>query len=692
MGEYDSNTKGLNAEQLRVIHTVDEYYETFYKAAKKAEKRICIAGWHFHYDTRLIINEDKTVVLLDFLKELTEEKPNLNIYISIWDASIIYDMHREIPKAKKEFANVKNVHFQLVSDDTPISSVHEKYVVIDDYLTLISGMDLTKERWDTREHKPHDERRMAYGKEYPPYFDISAVITGKVSQTFGSFFQKRWHHYGGDELKDISPNQFSLDIEPHFTNIDIDIIRTQTPSDVELSPLSEIKESYINAIKSAKKYIFIENQYFGSETIQDLIIEQLENQKDLEVIVIVSDYPSGKIEEITLTQQNHLFLKRLKNFEHSDRILVAACHIKNWQEKIHLHSKLLVVDDNFITLGSANVANRSFNYDAEINISFTSDDKETMQNIMLERIAEYLQIPAKKIKESWDKHNSLIKAVEENNNQDYKLKAIEPKLNDNLLSNTASSLALDFANPGGKKESTKVFYTLMHRVSNIIFNRITASAIVIAVLGLVVFSVYTSYGIEVKEYFYRIEEFAKNSPEIVSFGLVVLLYIVLTLMFIPLVVPITGSVVVFGLIKGSIYSLISLLIAGSIYYLAGRIAAKNKTIDNIPYSNIRNTLKVLKKHSIIAVIMTRFLPSGPFVMVNFFTGAVKIPYKNFILGSFIGLLPGLVSFITLGHSVKNLIEETNLKNGMFSLLVIIIILSFMIILGAISKRFVDRKK
>ena len=96
-----------------------------------------------------------------------------------------------------------NVQTEL--DDTiPMGgSQHQKIVVIDDELVFSGGMDVSTNRWDTRDHPVVSEERDGPDGEYGPLHDVQMVSSGPVVADFSKLVRWRWQRVADSSPIDI---------------------------------------------------------------------------------------------------------------------------------------------------------------------------------------------------------------------------------------------------------------------------------------------------------------------------------------------------------------------------------------------------------------------------------------------------------------------------------------------------------
>src|SRR6185295_639562 len=129
----------------------------------------------------------------------------------------------------------------------------------------------------------------------------------------------------------------------------------------------EVLDLYVDMIRAAKRSIYIENQYFTSKTLSDALAERLAEPDGPEVIAVLRLSTQGWLEAPTMGTLRTVTLKKLRAADRHGRFHAYFPHIPGLKdgECCDLHSKLLVVDDQWLRIGSANFANRSMGLDTE---------------------------------------------------------------------------------------------------------------------------------------------------------------------------------------------------------------------------------------------------------------------------------------------------------------------------------------
>jgi phosphatidylserine/phosphatidylglycerophosphate/cardiolipin synthase-like enzyme len=286
----------------------------------------------------------------------------------------------------------KNILFKF--DDSHVSngSHHQKIAVIDDELVFLGGIDLCDHRWDDNSHKNHNPLRISRGEPHKPFHDIQAFVRSRgVAKSLIELFRDRWQRAGGDALSFLDrPTQAAPESAPKIDDLlplraaQLALHRTDPHGSPDgHSMCQEILDLYVAAFDAAEKLIYIETQYFSSHAIAEALERRMRaaDRSTLEVVLILN------MKAETLKEQAAVGLAQAKELA---RIRAAAAatphHVGIYytlpdcqpgeapEQATYIHSKLMVVDDRMLTVGSANLTNRSMSVDTELNISVETDN------------------------------------------------------------------------------------------------------------------------------------------------------------------------------------------------------------------------------------------------------------------------------------------------------------------------------
>lgn len=134
----------------------------------------------------------------------------------------------------------------------------------------------------------------------------------------------------------------------------------------------------------------------------------------------------------------------------------------------------------------------------------------------------------------------------------------------------------------------------------------------------------------------------------------ILLYIVVTVAFVPASIVTLGAGVVFGVVKGSLYVFIGAMLGATAAFLVGRYLARDwigKKIAN--NDKFRAIDEAIAREGGKIIFLIRLSPAFPFNLLNYGLGLTKVSLRDYILGT-TGIIPGTIMYVYLGSLAGNL--------------------------------------
>jgi phosphatidylserine/phosphatidylglycerophosphate/cardiolipin synthase-like enzyme len=388
----------------------------------RAERSIFIVAWDI--DGRITLprhgaDDSAPEQFRDFIDYLARRRPKLTIYVLLWDYSILYAGGRQpLPTITIDWSTPKNV--RLVLDDrVPLGgSHHQKIVSVDDTLAFVGGIDLTRHRWDTPDHAPEDPRRVDHeGKPYPPFHDVQLVVDGPAARAVAELCHWRWEQSTGEtlELATVPAAPWPDDLPPSWCSVAVGIART-LPAEQERPGTREILELYTESIAAAQHSIYIENQYLAADPIAEALAVRLTETDGPEVVIVSQWATSTWLEEQVMGVRRDQFIARLQEADEHARLRILAPTVPGLsKEDYYLHSKIAVIDDCLVQIGSANLNNRSLGYDSECNLAIECQNEQeraaacSFRNRLL---AEHLGEDPDTVQTEIERCGSLVAAID----------------------------------------------------------------------------------------------------------------------------------------------------------------------------------------------------------------------------------------------------------------------------------------
>lgn len=413
-----------------------DYYRAFYRAASAAKRFILLCGWQFDVDVPLLRGKDRREAwgdphLLPFLKGLMERNPALEIRMLCWDYSPAYFFQREwFQDYRFNWSTPERLKFRFDDRHAVGASHHQKFIVIDGALAFLGSMDLCNDRWDERKHPASCEDRLVpLGEDnYGPYHEVQAAVTGPVVAELVDLFRARWRSSGGDELVLPKPADawtdpigWSVRLPAAEAGLSRTVARTLAP---DQPSIREIRQLYRDAIASAERSIFIENQYFGSTAIYEALLQRMmeRDRPPLNIVLIYPEKLHSLTEELSMgKEQSRMFrhlTKAAERFGHQLRIYYGTSVDQNGRvASRYIHSKVLSVDDRFLTVGSANTNNRSMGLDTELNVSWEAgpgdeDLRRAIRRARVSLLAEHACVRGREELRSLYDDSTLVESLD----------------------------------------------------------------------------------------------------------------------------------------------------------------------------------------------------------------------------------------------------------------------------------------
>jgi cardiolipin synthase A/B len=132
-----------------------------------------------------------------------------------------------------------------------------------------------------------------------------------------------------------------------------------------------VLEQYLAAIAAARTPIYVEDQAIGSPAVVDALEAAALRGVDVAFLVPGNAHPA--FVAARREPRAAFFFEKLARLGAHPRFTLAALAAERAdgsRDEVYVHAKIMVVDDAWATIGSANVADRSFREDTELNASF----------------------------------------------------------------------------------------------------------------------------------------------------------------------------------------------------------------------------------------------------------------------------------------------------------------------------------
>lgn len=410
------------ADNAAILIDGGPYFAHLEDVLRRAQRSILIIGWDFDGRIRLRPDVDAAASppIGELLHELAEARPELEVHILVWSLAVAHAPGASTPLLfGAAWQNHPRIHVKLDTTHPIYAAHHQKIVCIDDALAFVGGMDLTVERWDRPEHLADDPARIGPdGLPYCPVHDAQMVVDGAAAKSVCALGRERWQRATGERLdgcegrSDLWPAR----LRPDFTHAPVAISRS-APAWGKQPALQETAALTVDALRAARDVIYIEAQYMTASYVGDVLARSLSGQAGPEIIVLMTHTSRGAVEQLIMGINRDRLVRRLRRGDRFGRLRIwyPQTPSKNGPQQILVHSKLIIVDDLFIRVGSSNLNNRSIGLDTECDLAIEASSEEARRAIARVRdqlLAEHVGSDPDTVARTIAETGSVIGAVE----------------------------------------------------------------------------------------------------------------------------------------------------------------------------------------------------------------------------------------------------------------------------------------
>jgi phosphatidylserine/phosphatidylglycerophosphate/cardiolipin synthase-like enzyme len=360
--------------QLEVLIDGAEAFAALEKALCAADRSIWVTGWHIapHFE----LARGKRGQSIGAL--LADAAERLDVRVLVWAGAPIPLFHptrAEVSAAVHELTRSTQIRCERDPREHPFHCHHEKTIVIDGRLAFVGGIDITDlagDRYDTSLHPAR--RRLGW-------HDVATRLQGPAVADVASHFALRWHALTGEKLVAPAPPD-------EVGTQTVQVVRTVAEGMYDELPNGDFRilESYVRAIRGAERFIYLENQFLWAPEITGLLADKLRNPPHDDFrLVILLPAKANNGQDDTLGQ-----VGLLKQADRGERLVVGTLRSLTGErdDRLYIHAKVGIVDDRWLTIGSANLNAHSLLNDTEMNV--VSDDRDLALDTRIRLWAEHL--------------------------------------------------------------------------------------------------------------------------------------------------------------------------------------------------------------------------------------------------------------------------------------------------------------
>jgi phosphatidylserine/phosphatidylglycerophosphate/cardiolipin synthase-like enzyme len=383
---YDPPGDGLWAEgdpPPRAGNSVDilvdgvEAFASMLEEIKGATSSVNITGWHAN--PYLAMDDANPPTLLH--QALSAAAHRATVRVLLWAGApiaIFRPSRGDMRTICRQFSEAGAIRCALDARERPMHCHHDKTIVIDDRVAFVGGLDLTDFGGNRLDASTHPARSGV------GWHDAAARLRGPAVHDVGTHFRLRWEATTGESLPPPP-------VPPAAGSSEVQVVRTIPEGTYEQLPRGDFRilESYLRALRSARRLIYLENQFLWSPEILAVLRDKLRHppSDSFRLVLLLpakanngADDTRGQL--ATLAQAD----------DDAGRLLACTLVSPNGGRgnPVYVHAKIGIVDDRWLTLGSANLNEHSLFNDTEMNI--VTEDPALARDTRERLWAEHLEV------------------------------------------------------------------------------------------------------------------------------------------------------------------------------------------------------------------------------------------------------------------------------------------------------------
>ncbi|HYM15015.1 MAG TPA: phospholipase D family protein [Dehalococcoidia bacterium] len=374
----------------RVTPLIDgeAFFSQLHAALLAARQYVYITGWCLTPHVPLLRDAPDDLIRTRLISVLSETAARAPVRILLWGGApaVIQPTRSAVRDVARTIKEQGSGDIICCLDTTAQMSHchHQKSVIIDGQLAFVGGIDLTTfagDRWDARDHP------LRAGVNW---HDAAVLIEGEAVADVERNFRQRWEAVAHDAaLPHAEP---ATDAAWHTP---AQIVRTIPSGRYPFAPSGEfgIQHAYVELIRRAREFVYLESQYLWSPIVMDALLRAIARPPSPSfriVIVLPARATSGKWD-------NDQHVEMLRKADGGRGVVEVyslftsgpTTGVKPFRYRpVYVHAKVGVIDDEWLIIGSANLNDRGFETDSELDV--IAHDRDLARGLRVDLWSEHL--------------------------------------------------------------------------------------------------------------------------------------------------------------------------------------------------------------------------------------------------------------------------------------------------------------
>jgi uncharacterized membrane protein YdjX (TVP38/TMEM64 family) len=396
----------------------------------------------------------------------------------------------------------------------------------------------------------------------------------------------------------------------------------------------------------------------------------------------------GWLEQATMDVLRYRVVCKLKEADRHNRLRICYPYYEPLGDVyISVHSKIMIVDDRLLRVGSANLSNRSMGLDTECDLVIEATDEQQRSAISRFRerlLGEHFALESDDLRQALSQKGSLINLIDSCQDKTRSLRVLNCHVSELAEQMLPSSAVVDPERPMQAEQMAEIFLPIEQPRSA------RKQWWTMLVILLAVFVMAGIWRWTPLSEWLNLQTLTQAAGAVKAHPLTPLLVLgvfsIAGLVAFPVTLLIVATALTFGALWGSIYALTGSVLSALLGYGAGHVLGREK-VQKLAGSRINRLSRRLAHHGVLAVITVRIIPVAPFTIINLVAGASHISLKDYFLGTLLGMLPGIIAIAVFSDSLIAAVQKPGA--GQFAILALILALIALVIV--VMKKFMADK-
>ncbi len=369
----------------------ERFFPALQAALARAESYVYVACWSLTPHLPLGRGDAAEMDRTRLAALLSEVAGRVPVRVLLWAGApaVVHPTSREVAAVVRTLEGEGRGDLRVALDARagPMHAIHQKALVVDGQVAFVGGIDLTTsyaDRWDTARHP------LRAGVNW---HDLMVQLEGETVADVEQNFRQRWAAVTGeDDLPRRAPA-----VDPAWRT-PAQVVRTVPRGVYGFAPEGEfgIRHAYVEALRRARRLIYLENQYLWSAEVVEALVAAMEapHPGPFRIVLVLP----ARAHHGRWANDRHVRRLRLADAGRGLVSVYGPCAAGPGSgdaafayRPIYVHAKAAIVDDEWLTVGSANLNNRGLRTDGEINAVVR--DPDVARSLRIALWAEHLGMP-----------------------------------------------------------------------------------------------------------------------------------------------------------------------------------------------------------------------------------------------------------------------------------------------------------